>query len=96
MKNICKHPLLELIEVSSEKLLKSKVSYTITREQLKDVCEWCKSFKFSNDYVSNLARCVNVKDCRFYRLKSHDCHIFSNSYSHWLGMISFPTLYGVL
>ena len=39
MKNIYKHPLLELVEVSSEKFLKSKASYTLTREQLKDVCE---------------------------------------------------------
>ena len=76
MKNICKHPLLELVEVSPEKFLKSKVSYTLTREQLKDVYEWCKSIKFSNGYASNLARCINIKDCRFYGLKSHDCHIF--------------------
>ena len=37
IKNICKHPLLELVEVSPEKFLKSKVSYTLTREQLKDI-----------------------------------------------------------
>ena len=28
MKNICKHPLLELVEVSPKKILKPKVSYT--------------------------------------------------------------------
>ena len=39
MKNVYKHPLLELVEVSSEKFLKLKASYTLTREQLKDVCE---------------------------------------------------------
>ena len=32
MKNIWKHPLLELVEVSLEKFLKPKVSYTLTRE----------------------------------------------------------------
>ena len=62
MKNIYKHPLLELVVVSSEKFLKSKASYTLIREQLKDVCEWCKNFKFSNSYVSNLVWYVNVKD----------------------------------
>ena len=76
MKNICKHPLLELVEVSLEKFLKPKVSYTLTREQLKDICEWCKSLKFSDGYVSNLVRCINIKDYRFYRLKSRNCHIF--------------------
>ena len=76
MKNICKRPLLKLVEVSSEKFLKPKASYTLTREQLKDVCEWYKNLKFSDDYISNLARCINVKDYRLYGLKSHDCHIF--------------------
>ena len=46
MKNICKHPLLELVKMSPEKFLKSKASYTLTREQLKDVCEWYKNLKF--------------------------------------------------
>ena len=76
MKNICKQPLLELVEILSEKFLKSKASYTLTREQLKDVCEWCKSLKFLNGYVSNLAWCVNIKDYRFYGLKSRDYHVF--------------------
>ena len=76
MKNICKRPLLELVEVSSEKFLKLKISYTLIREQLKDIYEWCKSLKFLNSYISNLARYVNVKDCSFYGLKSHDCHVF--------------------
>ena len=39
IKNICRHPLLELVEVSPKKFLKLKASYTLTREQLKDVCE---------------------------------------------------------
>ena len=68
MKNIYKHPLLELVEVSPEKFLKSKVSYTLMREQLKDICEWGKNLKFPDGYVSNLAGCVNVKDRRFYGL----------------------------
>ena len=76
MKNICKHPLLELVEVSPEKFLKTKAFYTLTKEQLKDVCKLCKSLKFLDSYASNLARCINVKDCRFYGLKSHDCHVF--------------------
>ena len=76
MKNICRHPQLELVEVSPEKFLKLKASYILTREQLKDICEWCKSLKFLDGYASNLVRCVNVQDYRFYGLKKHDCHIF--------------------
>ena len=76
MKNIYKHPLLELVEVSLENFLKLKASYTLMREQLKDVCEWYKNLKFLDGYTSNPAHYVNVKDCRFYGLKSYDCHIF--------------------
>ena len=76
MKNIYRHPLLELIEVSSKKFFKPKATYTLMREQLKDVCEWYKNLKFLDGYASNLARYVNVKDCRFYGLKSHDCYVF--------------------
>ena len=39
MKNICKRPLLELVEMLSKKFLKPKTLYTLTRKQLKDVCE---------------------------------------------------------
>ena len=76
MKNICRRPLLELVEVSPRLVLKPKASYILMREQLKDVCEWCKNLKFLDGYVSNLAYCVNVKDYRFHGLKSHDCHVF--------------------
>ena len=76
MKNICKCPLLELVEVSPRKVVKPKASYTLTREQLKNVYEWCKNLKLIDGYASNLVHCVNVKDYRFYGLKSHDCHVF--------------------
>ena len=39
MNNICKHLLLKLVEVSSKKVLKPKLSYVLMREQLKDVYE---------------------------------------------------------
>ena len=96
MKNICRHPLLELVEVSPKKVLKSKASYTLTREQLKDVCEWYKNLKFLNSYVSNLAHCVNVKDCRFYGLKSHDCHVFIQRLLSLVWHDLLSNLYGVL
>ena len=32
MKNICKYPLLELVEMSPKKFLKPKISYNLIRE----------------------------------------------------------------
>ena len=96
MKNVRKHPLLELVEVSPEKFLMSKASDILTKEKLKDIYEWCKNLKFLNGYASNLARCVNVKDCRFYGLKSYDCHVFMQRLLSLTCVFFFPTSYGVL
>ena len=46
IKNICRHPPLELVKISLEKFLKPKAPYTLTREQLKDVSEWYKILNF--------------------------------------------------
>ena len=96
MKNICKHPQLELVEVSPEKFLKPKVSYILIWEQLKDIYEWCKSLKFLYGYSSNLARCIIIKDYRFYGLKSHDRHIFMQRLHPLAWHDLLPTLYEVL
>ena len=95
MKNVCKYFLLELVEVSPKKILKPKVSYTLTGEQLKDVCEWCKNLKFSNGYTSNPTRCINIKYYRLYGLKSHDCYVFMQRLLSLAWCDFFLTLYGV-
>ncbi|KAL0411932.1 UNVERIFIED_CONTAM: hypothetical protein Slati_3782900 [Sesamum latifolium] len=54
----------------------SKVVYTLTKEQKRDICEWISHIKFSDGYASNLARCVNIKEFRMHSMKNHDCHVF--------------------
>ncbi|KAJ7957701.1 Transposon protein, putative, CACTA, En/Spm sub-class [Quillaja saponaria] len=44
--------------------------------QLKEVCEWIKDLRLLDGYAGNLARCVNMDDCKLYGMKSHDCHVF--------------------
>ena len=40
------------------------------------MCKWVQELKMPNNYASNLGWCVNVAQGRFFRLKSHDCHVF--------------------
>ncbi|KAL0303277.1 UNVERIFIED_CONTAM: hypothetical protein Sradi_6195800 [Sesamum radiatum] len=53
-----------------------KSAYTLPKEQKRRVCEWIKGLQFPNGYVSNLARCVDIKELWMHGMKSHDCHVF--------------------
>ncbi|GJX42170.1 hypothetical protein Tco_0257160 [Tanacetum coccineum] len=60
----------------NNKIIKPKASYTLTKPQVKKVCEWVKEVIFPDGYASNIGGCVNLKDCSFYSFKSHECHVF--------------------
>ena len=40
------------------------------------LCDWLKNIKFSDGYVSNLARCVDMRKFKLFGMKIHDCHVF--------------------
>ncbi|GKB94493.1 hypothetical protein Tco_0980630 [Tanacetum coccineum] len=71
----CNRPDLHVWNQNS-KVLKTKASYTLSKRQVKKVCEWLKNVKFPNKYASNIGGCVNLKDSSFYSFKSHECHVF--------------------
>ena len=56
---LCKRPKLELKYING-KPSKSKAVYVFEDGQIKEVCIWLKQLKFSDDYVSNIARCVKT------------------------------------
>ncbi|GJT57833.1 putative transposon, En/Spm-like protein [Tanacetum coccineum] len=60
----------------NNKVLKTKASYTLSKPQVKKVCEWLKNIKFPDGYASNIGGCVNLNDSSFYSFKSHECHVF--------------------
>ncbi|XP_042379983.1 uncharacterized protein LOC121972368 [Zingiber officinale] len=74
MRLICKRPTLDVDE--SSRGPKPKAIYTLNKEQRRVVCEWLKSLRFPDGYVSNLGRCIDMKEFKLIGLKSHDCHIF--------------------
>ena len=53
-----------------------KASYSLDKKEKAIVCEWVKSLKFPDGYVSNLTRCVDMKKGKLSGMKSHDCHVF--------------------
>jgi hypothetical protein len=38
--------------------------------------KWLKSQRFPDGHALNISRLVNMKECRLYGIKSHDCHVF--------------------
>nr|XP_017221555.1 PREDICTED: uncharacterized protein LOC108198305 [Daucus carota subsp. sativus] len=56
--------------------VKPKARFTLTRPQLRQLCEWVSSLDLPDGCCSNLARCVKMDVLKFHGLKSHDCHIF--------------------
>ncbi|KAJ7976161.1 Transposon, En/Spm-like protein [Quillaja saponaria] len=63
LKLFCKRPELELKEYNG-KLIMPKAYYSLSKPQLKEVCEWIKDLRLSDEYAANLARCVNIEDSK--------------------------------
>ncbi|XP_038983288.1 uncharacterized protein LOC120111038 [Phoenix dactylifera] len=71
----CKRPKLR-IQFVNGKLVKPPASYVLSKDQAMEVCEWVKGLRLPDGYASNISKCVNLDDYKFYGLKSHDCHVF--------------------
>ncbi|XP_074560392.1 uncharacterized protein LOC141816527, partial [Curcuma longa] len=76
LEQLCSRPELHLIEHTNGKVYKPKAPYTLSKLQMKEICCWTKSLKLPDGYSSNISRCVNVSECKFIGMKSHDCHVF--------------------
>ncbi|XP_017976431.1 PREDICTED: uncharacterized protein LOC108661945 [Theobroma cacao] len=72
--------VLQMVKIgiggNNGKIYKPKAMYTLNKEEIRNVCAWVKQLRLPNGFVSNISRCVNEIDCKFYGMKSHDCHIF--------------------
>ena len=41
-----------------------------------DMFKWVQELKMLDGYTSNLGKCVNVTQGKFFCMKSHDRHVF--------------------
>ncbi|KAG6383034.1 hypothetical protein SASPL_157230 [Salvia splendens] len=53
-----------------------KANFTLDKESMNLLLKWLNILKFSDGYVSNLSRCIDMKKHKLYGMKSHDCHVF--------------------
>ncbi|KAL0325300.1 UNVERIFIED_CONTAM: hypothetical protein Sradi_5099300 [Sesamum radiatum] len=72
----CSRHEMHLFEGANGKVYKPKASYTLSKTQKKEVCSWAKSLKLPDGHSLSIARGVNEDECKFYGMKSHDCHVF--------------------
>ncbi|XP_057779596.1 uncharacterized protein LOC130998182 [Salvia miltiorrhiza] len=53
-----------------------KACYTLDTNEKRVLCEWVKTLRFPDGYVSNMGRCVDLSKLKMFGMKSHDCHVF--------------------
>jgi len=71
----CHRKNTKLVYTGSQ-VAKPKVSFTLYKNAQLLVYRWLNSLRFPDGHALNISRLVNLKDCRLYGMKSHDCHVF--------------------
>jgi hypothetical protein len=57
------------------KILLPSTRYTLFIDEKRVICQFLKDVKMPDSYASNIARCVNIEECKISGLKSHDSHV---------------------
>ncbi|XP_042972958.1 uncharacterized protein LOC122304759 [Carya illinoinensis] len=64
------------LKCEGDKISMPHASYMLHGDERSTFCHWMANLKFPDGFVSNISRCVSVRDCKISGLKSHDCHVF--------------------
>ncbi|XP_059306394.1 uncharacterized protein LOC132057810 [Lycium ferocissimum] len=73
LKVLCHRPELHRDE-RTRKYPKS--CYMFDNNAREVLCKWLQELRFSDGYVSNMGRCVDMNKLKIFGMKSHDCHVF--------------------
>jgi hypothetical protein len=73
------HKNIELVYDKSW-VVKPKVSFILNKNTHLFIYQWLKCFCFHDGKASNISRLVNLKDCILYTMKSHDYHVFMQTF----------------
>ncbi|XP_021603863.1 uncharacterized protein LOC110608886 [Manihot esculenta] len=73
LNEICRRPELKKDPISGKYL---KACYCLDNQSKMILCDWFKTLKFPDEFVSNLGICVDSRKLRLFGMKSHDCHVF--------------------
>jgi hypothetical protein len=69
------HKNMELV-YNESRVAKPRASFVLEKNAQLLVYKWLQSLRFLDEHASNILRLVNIEDCRFYGMKSHDYHVF--------------------
>jgi hypothetical protein len=76
MADICDRPTLNMTKSTNGRWQKPRAKYCVTKEDKLTIMKWFKDLKFPDRFAANLKKAVNLSQCKFIGLKSHDFHIF--------------------
>jgi hypothetical protein len=71
----CNHKNMKLV-CDESRVAKPRASFVLEKNAQLLVYKWLKSLRFPDGHASNISRLVNMKECRLYGMKGHDCHVF--------------------
>jgi len=71
----CHRKNMELVYVGSQ-IAKPKANIALDKNAQLLVYQWLKSLCLPDGHASNISRLVSLEDCKLYRMKSHDYHVF--------------------
>jgi len=75
----CQYKNMELVYDGSW-ITKLKASLSLDKNAQLLVYRWLKSLCFTDGHASNISKLVSLEDCRLYGMKSHDCHLFIQTF----------------
>jgi hypothetical protein len=82
-------PKLHLTPVAqSRKVDLPGMSYNLTTDEKRVVCQWVRALKVPNGFSSNIKSLVSMKDLTLTSFNAHDCHIKLK--------VLLPTMIGVV
>ncbi|XP_073034855.1 uncharacterized protein [Primulina eburnea] len=59
-----------------------KSNYTLDKHARQVLFRWLKEVRFSDGYVSKMARCIDMNKLSMFGMKSHDCHVIMQRLLH--------------
>jgi hypothetical protein len=67
---------LLVVDAGAGRVSVPKTCYSLIVEAKKMLLEWIRELHLPKEYVSNLSRCVDLREQKMFGMKSHDCHVF--------------------
>jgi len=59
---------------------KPRASFVLEKNAQLLLYKWLKSLRFFDGHASNISRLVNTEECGLYGMKSHNCHMFMQTF----------------